>query len=373
MSVPEVSPTLQRAPRYDRPAIAFGVALVVGAVATAVGAGVGLRHLQKVGLTTQTVGGLLLLAGGLVLLGFAGKIAWKALRGWARLLLLPAAVVVLVVTFAGAVAVMVTVVPPTALGTQTPADRGMDYRDVTFTTSDGAPLSAWLVPSRNGAAVILRHGSGSTRTAVLPQAEVLARHGYGLLLLDARGHGRSGGRGMDLGWYGEEDITAAVTYLVRRAEVDAGRVGLLGLSMGGEEAIGAAAADDRIRVVVAEGATGRTAADREGWLPGGVAGAIQRRLDWLTFSLVELLTPAAPPTALHDAVAAADGTSFLLIAAGMVPDESRAASHIRSTSPDRVEVWTVAGATHTHALNEEPEDWEQRVVGFLDAQLQPDT
>ena len=43
-------------------------------------------------------------------------------------------------------------------------------------------------------------GSGSTRTAVLGQAAVLARHGYGALLVDPRGHGRSGGalqRGME--------------------------------------------------------------------------------------------------------------------------------------------------------------------------------
>jgi hypothetical protein len=37
---------------------------------------------------------------------------------------------------------------------------------------------------------VLLPGAGSTRTAVLPQAAVLARHGYGALLLDTRGHGR---------------------------------------------------------------------------------------------------------------------------------------------------------------------------------------
>lgn len=55
---------------------------------------------------------------------------------------------------------------------------------MTFRAADGVRLSAWYVPSRNGAAVVLLPGAGSTRTAVLGQAAVLARHGYGALLTD---------------------------------------------------------------------------------------------------------------------------------------------------------------------------------------------
>lgn len=41
------------------------------------------------------------------------------------------------------VALMATQVPPTRLGAGTPADRGMSYEDVVFTTADGVRLSAW--------------------------------------------------------------------------------------------------------------------------------------------------------------------------------------------------------------------------------------
>lgn len=88
----------------------------------------------------------------------------------------------------------------------------MRFTDVTFSTGGGTVLSAWNVPSRNGPALVLRHGAGSTRTAALARAAVLARHGYRLLLVDARGHGRSEGRGMDLGWYGDQAISAAVSF-----------------------------------------------------------------------------------------------------------------------------------------------------------------
>lgn len=97
------------------------VALVLGMAAAAAGAGVGIRHLQKAGLTLETLIGLTLLAVGLVLLGYAATAGWRALQKWWRLALLPAAVVVVLVTFSGAMAVMYAVVPPTALGPGTPA------------------------------------------------------------------------------------------------------------------------------------------------------------------------------------------------------------------------------------------------------------
>jgi hypothetical protein len=144
---------------------------------------------------------------------------------------------------------------------------------------------------------------------------------------------------------------------------------VLGLSMGGEEAVGAAAADGRIRAVDAEGATARTAADQATWLPGGLAGSLQRGIDRFVYGVVDLLTPAGPPTTLRDAVAAARQTPFLLVAAGTMPDEERAARVFAQAAPDRVQVWVVPRASHTHGLSAQPAQWETRVVSFLDASL----
>jgi pimeloyl-ACP methyl ester carboxylesterase len=356
-------------PRRRGPAPSALVAAGAGVLAAAAGAGLGVRHLQKTGLSLPTVVGLALLAAGLALLVLAGVMLWRAARGWRRLWLLPGALAAVVAMWAIAFAVMVTVVPPTALSAETPAARGMSFSEVTLRTTDGVRLSAWWVPSTNRAAVVLLHGAGENRTATLPQAAVLARHGYGVLMLDARGHGRSGGRGMDLGWYGDRDVAAAVEHLHHRTDVDGSRVAVLGLSMGGEEAIGAAAADPRIRAVVVEGATGRTAADKAAWLPGGVSGVLQRGVDWLTYAVVDLLTPASPPSTLQDAVARARSTPFLLITAGTVRDEARAAAGLQSAAPERVQVWTVPGASHTHALGTQPAAWETRVTAFLDDTL----
>jgi len=52
---------------------------------------------------------------------------------------------------------------------------------------------------------------------------------------------------MDFGWWGGRDITAAVSYLTRQPDVQHGKIAVLGLSMGGEQAIAALGSDPRIR------------------------------------------------------------------------------------------------------------------------------
>ena len=74
------------------------------------------------------------------------------------------------------------------------------YRDVTFEASDGVKLSGWYRPTANGATVIVVHGGGSDRRGSVAHAAMLARHGYGVLLYDARGRGRSEGRQNAWGW-----------------------------------------------------------------------------------------------------------------------------------------------------------------------------
>ncbi len=343
------------------------VELVVGSAAIAAGGAIGVPHLAKTGMSLFTAAGLLTLAGALALFvsGLRGvapsSSRWVRFPARAGVVVLP---LLLVWTLGQAVAA--TNVPRTELGRRTPADVGLDFRDVAFDATDGVALSGWYVPSRNGASVVLLHGAGSTRSAVLDHAVVLARHGFGVLAFDARGHGRSGGRAMDFGWFGDRDIGGAVAFLERQPDVDAGGIGAVGMSMGGEEAIGASARFPAIRVVVAEGATNRVAGD-SAWLSDefGVRGRISEVVQSVTYGFVDALTTAGPPVSLHDAVRRA-ARPTLLIAAGDVADEPLAGRYIRSGSPTTVELWVAPGTGHTQALRVHPEEWEARVTAFLE-------
>lgn len=358
---------LRRASPVRRGALAAAAGLLF----LPAGIGIGPPHLAKAGAHPLTVAGLLALAGGLVLVVAGGATLVRASRPWLRPLvglghLLLAGLAAL--TLGQAVAA--TNVPRTDVGPTTPADRGLTYHDVEFRTGDGVRLSGWYVPSEAGAAVVLLHGAGSTRSSVLDHAAVLGRAGYGVLAFDARGHGRSGGRAMDFGWYGDADIAAAVTFLQAQPDVDDERIAALGMSMGGEEAIGAAAADARVKAVVAEGATNRGAGDKA-WLSDeyGLRGALQEGIERLVYGAADLLTAASPPVTLHDAVAASAPRPVLLIAGGAMPDEAKAGRYIQSGSPATVELWEVAGAGHTDSLRTDPTGWEQRVTSFLDGAL----
>jgi uncharacterized protein len=352
-------------------AVRGAVALLLGLTGTVVGIGIGVMHVTHDTLDLTAVAGLVCLAIGLVLLGVGSVALVRAMPGWGKLLSIPAALVLLLfVLYPLPNALYATNVPRPAVGTATPADRELDFVDAEFATTDGVTLSGWYLPSSNGAAVVLLHGASSTRTAVLDQAAVLAEHGYGVLLYDARGHGRSGGTAMDFGWYGDLDIAAALSYLEGRPEVDPARLGAVGMSMGGEQVVGAAATDTRIRAVVGEGVTGRGFADK-GWLPRHWRGWVQRGIDATLYGTADLLTDASPPISLRDAVAAAASTPVLLIAGGatMGNAEEDADRWIQAGSPSTVDLWVVPDTGHTAALRTQPEEWRATVLGFLDKEL----
>lgn len=346
------------------------VVLAAGLLVLAVGVGLGPRHYDKVGLSLPAVAGFLLLAAGLIASVWAAIRVLAAIRRrWWALVVTFLLVATYLVLWTLGQAVAASYAPRPVLGARTPADLELAYRDVTFPSSDGVQLAGWYLPTRNGAAVALMHGAGSTRSGVLEHAAVLAVHGYGVLLFDARGHGESAGRAMDFGWYGESDASGAVDFLTRQRDVAPGRIGLLGVSMGGEQAIGAAGVDERVAAVVAEGATNRVAGDK-GYLDAyGVRGELQQRVDQVTYWLTGLLSGAPEPGSLRRSVATAttrpDPTSFLLITAGEVPDEGHAAAYMTGSRTYAVQTWTVPGAGHTQGLETAPAAWEERVITFF--------
>jgi pimeloyl-ACP methyl ester carboxylesterase len=345
-----------------------GVAALLSApVGLIVGVGVGLRWLRAGVVTWESVGAIagLLTGAALTILGLHWVTSgMRPVTRVALAFLVVLATALVVWTFTPAV--IATNVPPTDHS----PDLGLGGRQVHFTSEDGIRLWGWYVPPHGGGVVVVRHGSGSTASAVSQQAEVLVANGYGVLMTDARGHGRSEGTAMDFGWYGETDIAAAVDFLADQPEVDTSRIVIVGISMGGEEAIGAAGSDDRIAAVVAEGATARTDADKT-WLIDeyGWRGSIQLRLEWLQYGVADLLSDGSKPPSLATAAGRADPTPILMITGGAAPDEVKAATHIQEASPANVSVWTVPQARHVGGLSTAPDKWERTVIDFLDEAL----
>ena len=250
----------------------------------------------------------------------------------------------------------------------TPADLGLKYEDVTFPTRDGLTLSGWYIPSQNGAAIIAAHARNGNRTGMIYHADFLARHGYGVLLFDLRGHGESQGELWLYGWQGHLDILGAVAYLQNRPDVKPNRIGALGLSAGSEVVLHAAAVNDQIKAVVSDGADFRTlqdmylAADPATWAyaPG-----------WLLyFSALTAISGVPSPPSLADLVPQIAPRPLLLIAAGTAKAEEIKFNRIYyAAAGEPKQLWELPDSTHIRGLFSHPEEYQDKVLTFFDHAL----
>ena len=358
-------PRLRRG-RRGALALLFGVLGIVGGVEAA-------HYTSTIGASGDDFTGLLSIPAGLLLLGLGAVTLWRTRRTegnrpwrYARRGLLVAA------TFVVATAVLLPfglayVVTHTARAVVPANHLGVPYEDVTFTTSDGLELEGWYVPSRNGAAVIAFPG----RSGPQKQTRMLARHGYGVLLFDRRGEGESDGEPNIFGWGGERDVKAAIAYLQHRPDVDPDRIGGIGLSVGGEMMLEAAAETDQLAAVVSEGAGPRAYSDEMDQdlsgsekLQNAVPSAIK------TASLA-VLTNQAPPANLKDLVGRIAPRPILLIAAPNSPNGEDLNRGYYAAAGEPKELWEIPESRHVGGLAARPQEYERRVIGFFDAALRP--
>ncbi len=106
--------------------------------------------------------------------------------------------------------------------------------DVWLKTTDGVRLHAWLFEAKEQpalATIIYFHGNGGNISDVGWVGESLSSRGFGVLLLDYRGYGRSEGDvGGETGLYADAD--AAYEYVTKVRGVRPSRVVLYGQSLG---------------------------------------------------------------------------------------------------------------------------------------------
>jgi fermentation-respiration switch protein FrsA (DUF1100 family) len=135
---------------------------------------------------------------------------------------------------------------------ETPATYQLPYEDVEVLSPDGLKLEGWFVPSQNGAVIMMQHGYKSTRKELLNEAEMMYRHGYGILLTTVRAHDHSEGETITFGMKEVNDLDAWYRYLITRTDIDPNWIGILGNSFGGMLAIQYTAQNENIKAVVAD-------------------------------------------------------------------------------------------------------------------------
>jgi uncharacterized protein len=238
--------------------------------------------------------------------------------------------------------------------------------------SHHATLRAWYIePERaNGTAVVLLHGVTDNREGVAGYARMFLKHGYRVLLPDARAHGESGGPIATYGVLERDDIREWVEWLYGRG---ATCVYGFGESMGAALIVQAEAAEPRLCGVVAEStfSTFREVAydrfaqhgDVPLWLARiGAALPVEAGIVWTSWRYGVDLSQANPA----DALAKSKIPTLLIHGTRDMNIRARHSKAMAEANPGHTTLWLV-DSDHGGAVGAGPEQFESKVIEYCAA------
>ena len=243
--------------------------------------------------------------------------------------------------------------------------------DFTVRANDGVELRGWKVvpPSANGDWLLLFHGVSDNRTGDLGHAEFLLRHGYSVVMMDSRAHGKSGGDMATYGWKERYDTVAITDALYASEKVR--HLCAHGVSMGAAIALLSAAVEPRIAAVSAEdpfASLREVSYDYAGLDVSPFIGKTLFRPASIFAMRAVARTGGFDPDAVSPEKAVAQRPFPVLLICGAndhrIPCRHAEAIYHAATGPK--EFWVVRGAGHASALGQAPAEYENRVVSFFE-------
>lgn len=293
-------------------------------------------------------------------------------------------------------------------------DFGLAYREIAFESTDKYTLRGWYVPPpttaaadaprpnpssppgspgatagtraalsaktapRRDMALVLVHGAGRDRRAWHRHVPFLHNAGYGCLLFDMREHGLSDGkmRGVTYGMAERYDVISAARYL--RSECGYEKVGVVGTSVGGASVIMAAGIDRSIDLVIAENAMTTSATMFDQQIVATLGGYFsQHEYSKILFRVFRKLCtwwlnvrirnkPSKHCQALHCIEKISPRPVMIMHGTSDVIVPCRHAQILYDTAKEPKELYICEGAFHCGLYNTAPEEFEGRVLGFLD-------
>ncbi len=356
--------------RRGRAGLRATIAVVVGLLALIIGAASAGYETMTVGPSGDDFTGLLVLPAGLALIGVGLATLWQSRklndrRRWRYTRRALIAIVAPVLAYATIAPLGFSYIITHVMRQTVPAaNLGVAHENVSFRTSDGLELQGWYVPSKNGAAVIAFPGRSGSQA----HARMLAGHGYGVLLFDRRGEGKSEGDSNLLGWGADKDILAAIEFLKTRPDVDPGRIGGIGLSVGGELMLEAASETDELAAVVSEGAGTRQMSEQLEEFHG-----LERVLNAPGFLFMTagtaIFSSTAPPPNLTDVAPKIKQPLFVIWAPNGGNIEHMSKKYYELAASNSKQIWAMPTAKHVGGIRDQPKEYERRVVGFFDSNL----
>ncbi|WP_420237600.1 alpha/beta hydrolase [Telmatobacter bradus] len=248
--------------------------------------------------------------------------------------------------------------------------------DVTIQAADGIPLRAWtLVPAQsNGNAILLLHGHQHNRAMLLDRAELFLRHGYAVLLPDARDHGESGGQIATFGVLESSDVRRWYDWMA--ANLRPHCIDGYGTSMGAAGILEAMRTTPGFCAVVADSpfdSFREASYERMGQMFGTG--------DWLGRTLLRpVIDIGSLEVRLRYGINMEEASPDRAVAETTIPvllvhgtsDTNLPIRHSLMILADNQQrkpalaFWKVPGAEHCEAIKVDPAGFEQRVVSWFD-------
>ena len=242
----------------------------------------------------------------------------------------------------------------------------VEYRDLIIERQDRAKLWAWFVAGKNQTPIILLHGLGGDRRQMLPYMKFLHTAGFPVLMIDSINSGQSDnlGTGAGYGWSERADVLASEAEL-RSMHFE--RIGALGVSQGGAEAILAQSERPGLAAIVSDSAYSNLGALLRGIPSIAMMNPLfARTVLWATQMglgrSVERISPAEAAKSLRCPLMVIQGGADKLVT---VAD----AKAIFAAAAEPKELWIVDNAKHAEALFLEPQEYADRVGEFFKAHL----
>lgn len=238
------------------------------------------------------------------------------------------------------------------------------FQSVNLITSDELKLDGWWYPPSNGAVILLLGGHGANRDAMLPEADLLINHGYGILTIEYRS---CAGVQTTLGFQEVNDLGAMINYA--QSQVGVNWLGTLGFSAGGVTAILGAAHYPEIRAVIAEGNYANLldefTAVRSA--PLSLEWQIQRFVV-LSYWLQTGIWPGniSPIHSLPQI----SPRPLLLIHGEYEEERSQAMAQFDASLPPH-QLWIVPSSGHGGYLQAQPIEYELRIIEFFESSRYP--
>ncbi len=247
----------------------------------------------------------------------------------------------------------------------------LEKTDFTVRANDGVELRGWKVvpPSANGDWVLLFHGVSDNRTGDLGHAEFLLRHGYSVVMMDSRAHGKSDGDMASYGWKERYDTVAITDALYAGEKVR--HLYAHGVSMGAAIALQSAAVEPRIAAVSAEDPFANfceVSYDYAGLDVSPILGQTLFRPASIFAMRAVARAGGFDPDEVSPEKAVAQRPFPVLLICGTndrrIP--CRHAEQIYKAAIGPKELWIVQDAGHASALGQAPAEYENRVVSFFE-------